>query len=217
MFALQVKQNKIPAPAVTICPNIPGQIGFQKMANTADGYVLDEICKDYGDLADCIETEGFNSPLDFVNVSKGVRNGFNAIQDPNMWVSDFTVSFLGLCHTLNTSVEMEFDFLSGAFFFTLNESLDYQVYVHDPDYFMINVNPFAMPYYHIPTNGSVGSYYYKMRRVHHKKIQNCNSDPSYKFSSCLKRSVSSRIGCRLQWDRWSDAAIPICTTMDQYR
>ena len=187
------------------------------MVDLSDGYVLEEICRGYDDLAECIENESFNYPLDFVNVSRGVKDGFNPIQNQNLWVSDFTVGFLGLCQTLNTSEKMDVDFLNGSLFFALKKTLDYEIYIHDPNYFMINVNPLAMPYFRFLANGSDGNYYYKMRRVYHKNIQYCNPDPNYKFSSCIKTSLASRIGCRLKWDKRSDAAVSLCTTIEEYR
>merc|ERR1712130_36595 len=61
----------------------------------------------------------------------------------------------------------------------------------------------------------------RMRVVQHNNInvpnRPCNPDPSYSFTSCVKESLSKRIGCKLKWDSWTSSDLPICQHMDQYR
>ena len=44
----------------------------------------------------------------------------------------------------------------------------------------------------------------------------CNTDPDYNFQACVRESLSSQVGCRTKWDRWSHKDIPLCTEMEQF-
>jgi hypothetical protein len=48
-----------------------------------------------------------------------------------------------------------------------------------------------------------------------KPGQPCESSEFYSFTGCIKNSISIRIGCRMEWDRWSSSDIPVCTTVEQ--
>jgi hypothetical protein len=38
----------------------------------------------------------------------------------------------------------------------------------------------------------------------------------YSWRVCIKNSLSSTVGCRLPWDRWSDPARPVCSALSQF-
>ena len=48
-----------------------------------------------------------------------------------------------------------------------------------------------------------------------KLEQPCESSESYSFTSCIKNSISRKIGCRMEWDSWSSKDIPLCSTLEQ--
>jgi hypothetical protein len=45
----------------------------------------------------------------------------------------------------------------------------------------------------------------------------CESSETYSFTACVKNSISGKIGCRLEWDAWSQRDIPLCTRVEQLR
>ena len=47
--------------------------------------------------------------------------------------------------------------------------------------------------------------------------QPCENSPSYSFTACIKNSISRVVGCRMEWDTWSDPAWPVCQRVDQIK
>ena len=45
----------------------------------------------------------------------------------------------------------------------------------------------------------------------------CEEDTEYNFSACVKRSMSSQIGCRTMWDTGNEANLTLCDNLDQFR
>ena len=45
----------------------------------------------------------------------------------------------------------------------------------------------------------------------------CKTDPDFNFQACVRKSLSSRVGCTTKWDRWRHKSTPICTSMAQFR
>ena len=43
----------------------------------------------------------------------------------------------------------------------------------------------------------------------------CNPSTDYSFTACVRNSMSKAVGCRLPWDDWTDASLPICSTIEQ--
>ena len=66
-----------------------------------------------------------------------------------------------------------------------------------------------------------GFYYVHDKQPSYRKLnlprKPCNDDPTYNYRSCIKESLSKMIGCRMPWDKDSDQARSICSTMEQYR
>ena len=101
---------------------------------------------------------------------------------------------------------------------TLNKTYKYVVMIHDPDYFLINGNPGTTPRILQVIDGSSSQHFY-IKTIHNTFInregQPCESSESYSFTACMKSSVSRLVGCRMEWDRWSPADIPVCDTVEQ--
>ena len=108
--------------------------------------------------------------------------------------------------------------MTGPLHLELRKEINYWVYIHDINYYVPNLNNFG-----VPTNfkalspGPGWNKIYMMSTVKRKNINNCNFDPSYKFTSCVKSSLSKTAGCRLPWDSWTDQDVAVCTTMEQIR
>ena len=70
-----------------------------------------------------------------------------------------------------------------------------------------------------PNNTS--SHYYNLALTEVEELDlpedPCNTDPDYNFQACIKESLSSQVGCRTRWDRWSHKDMPLCTNMEQFR
>ena len=150
---------------------------------------------------------------------KGLTPNAPSLMDPSLWVPDVTMPAAGKCFTLDVSDHtLERDFVTGTILVELSKDRDYHMYVHDINYYVMNQNPFGIPVNFRSFSPEEGwTRIYKMRTVKRTNIHNCHSDPLYHFSSCVKRSLSKAIGCRLPWDSLTDQDMAVCTSMDQFR
>ena len=212
----------LPVPAVTFCPRNPiTGIGFKK--NTTDsealvnGTVLDFICKNT-EVKKCIEDETFDLSM----VIKSVSSKFyETDQEPDhsLWTPHYSWTQTGLCYTYNSSLKFGSDFKTGVIFFGLNKHLDYIIFVHDPNLFVLNLNP-DLPMTQITMEGKLWQIR-RMQTVQSERLnvptKPCNADPDYSFTGCVRNAISRFVGCRLPWDQWTPTKVHLCSTMDQFR
>jgi hypothetical protein len=45
----------------------------------------------------------------------------------------------------------------------------------------------------------------------------CEDSPSYSLTGYIRNSFSQKIGCRPDWDRWSDQERQVCTDVEQLK
>ena len=146
-------------------------------------------------LDDCINKETFN----LTETIKFARAGgfpYRNIINTTFWIDELSFFGSGKCHTLNNSVSLG----SSEFQFILYRSLTYQVFLHDPNYFMISANPSTIPNLYLEFDGIEGNQLVYIEAVRHINIdrpdQPCNNQKDYSFTACVKTSVSRKIGCR---------------------
>ena len=200
------------APAVTVCAQNPG-LSVIEYSNALHKYCANEL-----DIRMCIDNATFTFHTTILNARKGYNPSGPSLMDPSLWIPEVNLPAIGKCFTLNTSMTLERDFLTGTLRIELFKDLKYYFYVHDIDYYTQNQNPYGIPLNFMSIQaGEPGTKIYKMRTVKRKNINNCNSAPSYKFTACVRSSLSKTAGCRLPWDRWTDQAAAVCTTREQFR
>ena len=213
----------LPVPAVTFCPQNPHtELGFKKnrtdLEAVLNGALLDVYCKNKTELKICIEDETFDLNTVVRSVSSKLYETDQEV-DHSLWVPHFSYTVFGLCYTYNSSLKLGSDYRTGSIYFGLNADLEYIIFVHDPNIFLLNFNP------NLPMNQiSYDAKHWQMRRmevVQHEKLnvptKPCNTDPDYSFTGCVRKTLSSYVGCRLPWDQWTPTGVPLCTTMDQFR
>ena len=110
----------------------------------------------------------------------------------------------GKAFTINNSFQIRSD--SNKFEITFKKGLNYTIYIHDPNYYMFVVSPDTVP----KTLVKVDSYQKTMAyitAVYHvnmaREENHCEGSESYRFTACIKTSLSRMVGCRLPWDTWS--------------
>ena len=214
----------LPVPAVTFCPMNPStSIGYRThkidLEGVLNGKVLDMICKNKMgiELKKCVQEEAFDLSTAITSVSTKPYETEHDL-DESLWAPHFSYTLCGLCFTYNSSLKLGVDLDTSRLFFTLNESLSYVVFFHDPNLLVLNFNP-DMPMTQMT--------YYKpwqirrMKVVQHEKLnvptKPCNTDPDYSFTGCVRKALSMSVGCRLPWDQWTSTDVPLCTTVDQFR
>ena len=186
--------------------------------------MLRHQCKGYAlnDTQTCIERETYR--LSEIITDSWLENPEtpslqkHSLMREEYWTEDFTLTWPGMCFTLNTIEERGMNNLIHLF---LNVNLTFIVFIHDPSYFLYTYNPQAIPMtmWIIPPSRTFHSLSLVERE--HKELDvpddHCEDDLEYKFSACIKRSLARRIGCRTRWDRWTPCNYSTCATLDQFR
>ena len=208
-------------PAVTICPSNPAVgTGYKKNVSISDNFI-EELCFNANNISSCLEDESYNLTQGLIGSLKGFAEDAVSFASPEDWVGDISFMIFGRCYTLSSNMTMELRFTTGAIRFQFKQGLNYNVFIHDRNYFIVNVNPFALPKNYISIEEEFGRQYYKLHVVQRHNLATskhaCNSDPSYKFSTCVRETFSSKVGCRLPWDRLTRGSVVVCDTREQYR
>ena len=128
---------------------------------------------------------------------------------------DISAFFAGKAY----SIKVNFEEGDGYFFnIYLNPGQNYSVFIHDPNFYVFSSNPEVFPkiVLHIDDNQSQFIYLKTTyQNMMNKPKQPCEPSISYSFTSCIKNSISRKIGCRLECDIWSSKDIPLCSTVTQ--
>ena len=93
----------------------------------------------------------------------------------------------------------------------------YRLFIHDPKYFLVNYNSLEFPIIYLKVKKAPNCYYkLKLTEVEELDLPEdpCNTDPDYNFQACVRESLSSQVGCRTKWDRWSHKDMPLQTYPD---
>ena len=121
-----------------------------------------------------------------------------------------------MCFTLNVPDPQDYTLIH----LFLNITLTFIVFVHDPKYFVYTYNPQAIPMttWIIPKLKTFISL--SLEETEHIELNlpedPCEEDHSYNFQACIKRNLSGTIGCRLQWDTWTEDRTPLCKSLQQF-
>ena len=220
--------KSLPAPAVTLCPY---EYHFQGWKNSSpvepiimDSYIL--RCKDASttqDFVTCIENKTFNlnETLPY-GASHGLGHSLNnQLMNPKFWIEDMTTAVNGRCFTLNytahLSTDMETDSIVFNFANSSSSTMRYLVFIHQLDFFIVNWNPLAMPRIKkvLDVADIRQNYKYIYLKVNREEKMNrpeapCTQDKNYYFNSCIKKSVSNIVGCKLPWDKTTRGKLFSC-------
>ena len=135
---------------------------------------------------------------------------------------DVTDTYFGRTLTICLDRIIGPDYKKDQLLFHLNYNLQYDVYIHDDKYFILNQNSLALPtkFLMIYPRKEL-SQYYELAMKQHIELNipqdPCEEDPGYIFQGCIKEYLAGLIGCRTTWDSLSDQSRNLCTTVEQYR
>ena len=101
-------------------------------------------------------------------------------------------------------------------FFAAYKNFTFYVFVHDESYFFPNINPPGPPTSFWQFRGeSLPSHYQEITLTKHRKLnlvnRPCEEEESYSFTTCVKESISKKVGCRPPWDKKSSQERKICS------
>ena len=114
-----------------------------------------------------------------------------------VWNEVFQAADYGVCQT--TMPDVKFNSSSTFIVLSLNTSLPYQIFLHDPTIFFLSFNPKAFDRVGISFSkeSSITAVMIEATRYSLLNRPNspCQDDPQYNFTACLGDFVQDQVGC----------------------
>ena len=174
-------------------PNASGWRESDKKSKFWD--VLRHKCKNYQEshAVKCINesTYGFRDLVEDAWLEDPIeptKDKPNLMKD-DLWRPDFTLTWPGMCHTLNIKNSMG----NSIIHLFLNTNLTFIVFIHDPQYFVYTYNPQTIPMtsWILPKSNQFLSL--SIVKTEHEELNvpndPCIEETTYIFSACIKRSL----------------------------
>lgn len=180
------KTDGIPSPAITI--SVTNQINDHTcfVRNKSVEECLVKSCLKQSDI--------------IKNVKIGSKLQKEVKLTPKIIREDFTSDWPGIYFTLNLPINIGTNIGSNMILIGINRDLSYLLFIHDPEYFLLNDNPTVIPgaIRGIDTNeAEPHSWRFRLEVTEVKKLNRpaspCNDDLSYSFLSCVRKSVASKV------------------------
>ena len=192
VMVLTYKKNTggIQAPTITIAAfNSETKNGWR--GNTSMTYdLIAAYCKtnQQSPVEDCIRNNTFRQG----EVIKDVILGFTAkrsiMKQENLITEDFLTAWDGILYGVNLNQKIGPNDSLDQLYVFLATALMYQVFIHDPNYFIVNENPAGLPSIMLELNPNISSnYHYRISLTEVQEVDlpedPCNSDPTYNFQA----------------------------------
>ena len=190
----RVDKGGIEAPAVTLAARNPeSKDGWR--GNSSTFYDLVSMHCHNEPLPLCIEQNTFNRTEWIQEVYLGFETKRSLISPSKLWTEDFEVAWSGRTHTLQMDRRIGPDDGRDQLFLLLSYGFTYEVYIHDPDYFVTNTNPVGIPTLRLKIfPNQTFSHYYRLALTEVQELDlpedPCNPDLGYNFHGCIKESIS---------------------------
>ena len=209
-----------PAPAVTIAVAGKNANGWK------DKLVFNEfmrkICKDANTtVIDCIESQTYNTSEIVKRVKLGLGHFATEVKEP--WKENFSNAFAGRTYTLDISKNIKTnDIHENPLRIVLKSNLLYDLYIHDPKFFIVSRNPdpvYPVVHKNVDPKDLPYLYPFTLTEVEELNVPHdpCNEDPDYNYRECIRESFSRRIGCKTKWGKVSTKDLPLCADIQQFR
>ena len=136
------------APAITICPlDKDTGLGFRNVLQIAPvqdlkGKLIPQMCagKEGPEIIDCIEDRALNRTLAVEYLTEGVQKD-RSVPKEMFWTKEFSHTLMGICHTIQPPFSLGTTLIKEAIWIGLNDSYKFAIFVHDPNFFLMNYNP----------------------------------------------------------------------------
>ena len=141
--------GKIATPSISINARNPKtKLGWK----VEDTWKYLESCLMSNSANSCIEDGTYSQNEVFNNVLLGYTRKFSLINTTNLWQKDFVITVHGSLFTFNFPFDIGPDLFNDRLVFELSYDLEYRIYIHDPNYFVITSNNAYFPVIKISTN-----------------------------------------------------------------
>ena len=139
-----------------------------------------------------------------------------SLLDPKLWIKEFTWTRDGFCYTLNSTIRVGTEYEKSAIAFFSNDTDMHQIiYIHDPDFFVINDNPMALPKTRIKVMANSTFQYQRIALVQHSLVNlpkiPCEPRGDYSFQGCVRDSFTGKVKRLLLWP--AHDGLPVCQTL----
>ena len=191
MVTSKSETGGFPAPSITLVAldNVTRNGWWEPLPGNPDTsgstqIPLEAQCGQAEDITRCIEEKTFNQSAIIKDIVLGFSSQTSLI-DEDLGTEDFTSTFHGMAHTINIKTKINPDDITTQLFiifqglsnflvnilnmiqhplqvFILISSSNYQVFIHDKDFFLINGNPLGLP--------SINRRWYPSRILNHIQI-----------------------------------------------
>ena len=188
----------IAAPDITIVALNPGTMSGWK-GDSESGHIdmLEKRCKD-DNIVNCIKSETFNSSDFFKDIIIGWVTRESLLARESLLLEDFGIPLYGRYYTFNTGRMMEPEDDHSQVFLTLSNNFVYEIFLHDPDFFMINESPIGLGSIKLTLNPNMtGKVYYRISLTEVEELNladdPCNPDSEYNFKACINEYLSNEV------------------------
>ena len=184
------------------------------------GIWLREFCNtttDFASIMTCIHEKTYLHTDDLIaRYTKGQdATDLTDITNDTIWVEGITNIAAGKFYSIKTIYAGEDD---NGLHIHLKTGQKFSVYIHDPNFYVLSINPDTVPNINFGIEDSRSQIIY-IKAVYHQKMNKPNSpcvlSKSYNFTRCVADFVTRRVGCRLEFDSLSSEDIPACTKAEQ--
>jgi hypothetical protein len=146
---LSVTSKKNPGkevpPTITILAYNSSNGGWNQSVPTEHSEALKSVCGESVNMVSCINQKSHSlEQTVFANLGYDLKQ---SLMTPDLWIEDFTHPWYGRSYTLKSQEPRGNDWRIDNIMLQVNTSdgLDRKIFFHDPDYFIINLNPLALP------------------------------------------------------------------------
>ena len=182
------KVTNIPPPAITVFAN-RHRIGWKSpMPGFFPADILRHHCENSTvPLTECVEENTFD-------LSETIHSAHlwhtkyktTPLTGSKIWTTHFTSVEFGRGYTMRFAWNSSADY--DQVYLLLNNSLEYTIFIHDPNYFLVSKNPLAMPTLYVTINPIQSfSHFEQLLVTEHQLLENCEPELGYSFQTCVQQ------------------------------
>ena len=224
-IVIKTRENTkgIQAPSISIASiNKATGFGWENITQqTKYENTLVHQCKNYSSVEACLASETYQWHQFINDTLLGFKNKLSLLNNKDVWVPDFTYASYGRLFTFHPNLRIGPQPWKEQIIISLSKGYNYEIFVHEPNFFILNTNDFALPSKRVRVASNNFKFYYKISAIQHieKNVPGdpCIEDEHYSFTACVKESLALKVGCRPTWDVWSDQTIRNCTDIEEHR
>ena len=218
-----ISSDFIRPPAMTIC-----NLEAWKKIQSEEKRTFAFACGNRSDVYQCVEEKTFSRQQTLEKPRIGKGKSVRSLVDDKFWVEDISYVKKGKCHRLKYDQKIGTNYSNDVIAFKKHRVAIAEVFIHDPEYFVMTFNLAAIPHIKYDLGNDVNSFGLQSKKdtiliisvTQHMNLNKperpCKSS-SYDFTLCVKTSIASKIGCKPSWDVIISNRLANCETMEQLK